>query len=34
MKNINKENLWIDFAIGVIIITLIGVIVALSIACV
>lgn len=34
MKNINKENLWIDLAIGVTIITLIGVIVAISIACV
>lgn len=30
----DKENLWLDFAIGVTIITLIGVIVAISIACV
>ena len=31
---IDKENLWLDLIIGAIIITLIGVIVALSIACV
>jgi hypothetical protein len=34
MKNTNKENLWLDLAIGTTIIILIGVIVALSIACV
>jgi hypothetical protein len=34
MKNTNKENFWLDIAIGTIIIILIGVIVALSIACV
>lgn len=31
---IDKENLWLDLAIGTIIIILIGIIVALSIACV
>lgn len=30
----DKENLWLDLAIGAVIITLIGIIVALSIACV
>lgn len=30
----DKENLWLDLAIGATIITLIGVIVAISIACV
>jgi hypothetical protein len=31
---IDKENLWFDLAIGVVIITLIGIIVAISIACI